>query len=276
MGVYAIGDVQGCFDELQGLLDKLDFDKSADQLWFVGDLVNRGPKSLETLRFVKDLGDTAMTVLGNHDLHLLAVDAGAQRKKSDSSLQAILDAPDKHELLTWLRNQPLMHYDEQLSTAMIHAGLLPQWSLAQAQALAAEVEERLRGKDHEDFLGNMYGDNPDCWSASLGGWERLRIITNSLTRLRYCDAHGRIDMAPKGPPGTQDAGLIPWFEAPDRKSKDTRIICGHWSALGFHDSDNVLAIDCGCVWGGQLAAVQLDVTAPRLITIDCADATRPT
>ncbi len=259
MAIYAIGDIQGCFDALQRLLEQIKFSPDSDQLWFTGDLVNRGSKSLETLRFVKQLGKQAITVLGNHDLHLLAIDAGyCKLNKGSDTLLPVLTAPDREELLEWLRYRPLLHLDTGLNTAMIHAGLPPQWDITQAQQRATEVETVLRGKKWRSFFKHMYGNQPEYWSKELQGWDRLRFIVNCFTRLRYCTTKGKIDFREKGKPGTQPPGLLPWFEIPNRKSQDTRIIFGHWSTLGLWKTDNICAIDTGCLWGGSLTAVQLD------------------
>ncbi len=269
MATYAIGDIQGCFDELQRLLDQIKFEPGADRLWFTGDLVNRGPKSLETLRFVKQLGEHAITVLGNHDLHLLAIDAGHSKyHKGSDTLIPILNAPDREELLEWLRYRPLIHFDSGLNTAMLHAGLPPQWDITAAQQYANEVETELRGKKWKSFFKHMYGNQPDYWNRQLQGRDRLRFIVNCLTRLRYCSTEGKIDFREKGKPGSQPPGLLPWFEVPDRKSKNTRIIFGHWSTLGLRKTDNICAIDTGCLWGGSLTAIQLD-SSMATISIPC-------
>ncbi len=257
MALYAIGDIQGCYDELQRLLETLRFDARADQLWLVGDLVNRGPKSLDVLRFVKSLGDGAITVLGNHDLHLLAISVGIDRAKHDDTLGDILKAPDRDELLDWLRKQPLLHHDATRGYAMLHAGLPPQWDLAQAQRCASEVEVMLRGPDYKEFFQHMYGNQPDLWDEGLSGWARLRFIVNCFTRLRYVDEHGRITHKEKGAPRVHSR-LTPWFRAPERKSAASKIVFGHWSTLGLVLEHNVCALDTGCVWGGELTALRLD------------------
>lgn len=268
MAVYAIGDVQGCFRELQLLLTKLRFDPARDRLWFAGDLVNRGLQSLETLRFVRNLGAAAITVLGNHDLHLLAAAARAGKLKPKDTLRPILDAPDREELLDWLRRRPVLHHDAEMGYTLIHAGLPPQWELDQARACAHEVESVLRGPDHAEFFEQMYGDEPTFWTDELTGWERLRFITNCLTRLRYCDAEGRVALAHKGAPGSQPVGLYPWFELPHRRSRELKILFGHWSTLGERSSPGVYPLDTGCLWGGQLTALRLD-GAPRWIRLAC-------
>ena len=258
MAIYAVGDVQGCFEELQALLSLCDFDPVRDRLWLTGDLVNRGPASLQVLRFVRELGEAAITVLGNHDLHLLAVAEGLGKSHRSDTLQAILTAPDRDELLHWLRQRPLLHVDAASNTAMLHAGLPPQWDIHEAQAYAAEVEAVLRGEDYREFLANMYGNRPARWSADLSGWDRLRFIVNCFSRLRYCRADGELCLQAKGEPGTQPEGCEPWFAVAGRRSRATRLVFGHWSTLGLYQGDGVLSLDTGCLWGGQLTAVQLD------------------
>lgn len=275
MPVYAIGDVQGCFQELLQLLARLRFDATRDRLWFVGDLVNRGPNSLEVLRFVKGLGEAAVTVLGNHDLHLLAVANGVDRSKKKDSFHDVLAAPDAAELLDWLRHRPLLHHDTELGRTLVHAGLLPQWDLADARALAAEVQAVLRSGEHPELFRNMYGNEPDAWDSAHSGWERLRIAINAFTRLRYCTADGRMDLTHDGPPGTQPSWLLPWFRVPGRRSADLRIVFGHWSALGHVQEDGVTALDTGCVWGGRLTALRLDAEAVETVAVPCAGALRP-
>jgi bis(5'-nucleosyl)-tetraphosphatase (symmetrical) len=260
MAVYAIGDIQGCDDEFAQLLRELDFSPSRDTLWLVGDLVNRGPRSLEVLRRVKALGSSAITVLGNHDLHLLAVVLSPHEPiKAKDTLQSILSAPDRDELIHWLRHRQMLHHDTQLGYTMIHAGLPPQWDLAQAQSCARELETVLRDERQcRELFANMYGDKPDRWSDDLRGMERLRFITNCLTRLRYCRADGTLELKYKGEVQKAPGHLMPWFKVPERRSRATRIVCGHWSALGYHNEDGVLAIDTGCVWGEKLCAVRLE------------------
>ncbi len=260
MAVYAIGDIQGCCDEFEQLLGIIKFDAARDRLWLTGDLVNRGPRSLDTLRLVKSLGDAAITVLGNHDLHLLALALDPQaRRKSKDTLDEILGAHDRDELLHWLRHRPMLHHDAALGRTLIHAGLPPQWNLRLAQSCARELETVLRDLPRaRELFQHMYGDEPDQWRDDLHGFARLRFITNCLTRLRVCTDSGRLKLKYKGAADKLDAGLYPWFRAPKRRTRDDRIICGHWSALGFHNADNVLALDTGCVWGGTLCAVRLD------------------
>jgi bis(5'-nucleosyl)-tetraphosphatase (symmetrical) len=274
MAVYAIGDVQGCFDELQALLELIDFDPLQDRLWFAGDLVNRGPKSLEALRFVRSLN--AVTVLGNHDLHLLASACVPGQRKRKDTLQDIIDAPDASDMLDWLRHRPLLHHDATLGYTLIHAGLPPQWDLETAKACAAEVEQVLRSDDYEAFFAAMYGNRPDLWDPALTGWDRLRFITNCFTRLRYCDSSGRLALEEKGPPGSQPEHLKPWFECEGRKSRDLRILFGHWSTLGAYDAPGVHALDTGCLWGGQLTAIRLDRPQAERVEYPCAGARTPT
>ena len=274
MAVYAIGDVQGCYDELQSLLELIRFDPARDRLWFAGDLVNRGPKSLETLRFVRGLGSGASCVLGNHDLHLIAVALDQPLDKDDHTLDAILAAPDRDELIDWLRRQPLLHHDATLGFTMVHAGLPPQWDLPLAQRCAHEVETMLRGEQLEEFMAHLYGNKPARWSEKLSGWDRLRFIVNCFTRLRFCDAEGRIKLKHKGPPGSQPARLRPWFEMPGRASKDLKIIFGHWSTLGERSDPGIYPIDFGCLWGGQLTALRIDTT-PQRFNLRCPQLVAP-
>jgi bis(5'-nucleosyl)-tetraphosphatase (symmetrical) len=251
MATYAIGDVQGCFDELTQLLAKVNFEK-ADRVWFVGDLVNRGPKSLDVLRFVRDLGARAATVLGNHDLHLIAQHAGVERPHKGDTFQDVLAAPDADELLEWLRAQPMVHVEG--AYAMVHAGLLPQWSIDQAAALGKEVAAALAVPGYREFLKNMYGDKPDRWTDALRGWDRLRVIVNAMTRMRFCDHAGRIDLEGKGTEPRQ--GYLRWYAT--RARDDRTLLFGHWSQLGLVVQPRVLGLDSGCVWGGALTALRLE------------------
>jgi bis(5'-nucleosyl)-tetraphosphatase (symmetrical) len=272
MAIYAIGDIQGCFDDLLRLLDVIQFDPACDQLWFVGDLVNRGPKSLETLRFVKALGEAAVTVLGNHDLHLLAVAYKKTTPGRKDDLAAILKAPDRDELIDWLRLRPFFHHHGDF--CLVHAGLPPQWDFYQTKKMAAIAEKVLHGKHFLDFFTGMYGDKPDVWSRHLHGAGLLRFITNCFTRLRYCDVRGKLDFHYKGTPGTQPDSLMPWFEVPNRKSADMKIIFGHWSTLGYLEKNNCYAIDTGALWGGELTALKLGEKVER-ISIACAGERKP-
>ncbi len=266
MSTYAIGDVQGCYDELRRLLDSIAFDPARDTLWLVGDIVNRGPRSLETLRYVRSLGESAVTVLGNHDLHLLVVAAGVRRPHRGDTLDDILEAPDREELLAWLRSRKLMHAAE--GYALVHAGLLPQWSIARALELAREVEVALCSPDYALLLENMYGNTPTAWNDGLTGFDRLRVIVNAMTRLRLCDAQGSMEFSMKGAPADPPSGYMPWFDVPRRASAGTPIVCGHWAALGLLVREDVLAIDTGCVWGRELSALRLEDR--RLYRCDCS------
>ena len=274
MAVYAVGDVQGCYDELSRLLDKVRFDSSRDVVWFCGDLVNRGGQSLAVLRLVHTLGERAITVLGNHDLSLLAIaerDA-ADQGKVNPELREVLFAPDRDILLDWLRSRPLLHIDRELKFMLVHAGLAPRWTIEGAERAAREVEQRLRTDGSRRMLKAMFGKKPDLWSPRLQGIERMRATINVLTRMRFCDARGRIAYNEKGPPGSQRAGLYPWFEVPGQKVRDIRIVCGHWSTLGRFQGMGVYAIDGGCVWGGELIALRLDSEEPEFTAIK---STRP-
>lgn len=256
MALYVIGDVQGCYEELQSLLDLIEFDASADRLWFAGDLINRGPRSLEVLRFVKGLGESAVAVLGNHELHLLAVAAGSRRPGASDTLDEILTAPDRDELIDWLRTRPLMYRDA--GTVLIHAGLAPQWDIAAAERCAREVENELRSERAAELLAGMYGDYPELWSERLQGMERWRFIINCFTRLRMCDPDGRLRIGARGPVRGREDGLIPWFEVRGRASANATVVFGHWAVLGCYEAPGIYATDSGCVWGGKLSALRLD------------------
>lgn len=256
MATYAIGDIQGCYDEMRRLLDTIGFDPAQDRLWLVGDLVNRGPQSLEVLRYLRGLGDRAITVLGNHDLHLLVVAAGVRKPHRGDTLDALLAAPDRDELLDWLRRQRLMHVDA--GYAMVHAGLLPQWNIAQALALAREVETALQGPDYGEFLNCMYGNAPAQWHDDLSGYDRLRVIVNAMTRLRLCTPDGAMEFTHKTGLAGAPAGYLPWFDVPGRAGSDTPVLFGHWAALGLILRPEVLGLDSGCVWGRRLTAVRLE------------------
>jgi bis(5'-nucleosyl)-tetraphosphatase (symmetrical) len=266
MAIFAIGDIQGCYDELQQLLEVAEFDPADDELWFVGDLVNRGPKSLETLRLIRSLGGAAVCVLGNHDLHLLALALTDNAPVEDGDLRPILNASDRDELIEWLRHKPLAHYSKNLDTLLVHAGVLPDWSVDDALDHAAEVEEVLRGKNPQNFLAAMYGKKPDTWSDDLSGNDRLRFITNCLTRIRFCTPAGQLNFDLKHGPTTATDEYVPWYTVPERKAQDTKIVFGHWSTLGLMDKPGLLALDTGCVWGGSLTAARIDGT-PALVEI---------
>lgn len=267
MAIYAIGDVQGCFAELRRLLDQIRFNPEVDSIWLTGDLVNRGPQSLETLRFIKGLGKAAVTVLGNHDLHLLAVAFGASKTKHADTFGDILGAPDRDELLDWLRHRPLLHEGGRF--CLIHAGLPPQWGMATARQCAREVETVLQGDGCEELFPHLYGDQPAQWSEELDGWDRLRFIANSFTRIRYCDHQGRLDFKEKCGPGRQPCHLVPWFKAPNRRSEGTEIIFGHWSTLGFHVENGCYGLDTGCLWGGELTALRVDGSEVCRASVPC-------
>ena len=267
MAIYAVGDVQGCFVALQRLLDKIHFDVARDQLWFVGDLVNRGPDSLATLRFVRNLGARAVTVLGNHDLHLLMVAEGSARPRKNDTLQEVLEAPDRSELLDWLRWQRMMYAGE--GFVMVHAGLLPSWSTQRALALAEEVERALRAENYRELLARMYGNQPLQWRDDLSGADRLRVIINAMTRLRVCTKNGEMQFTHKGKPEDAPRGYLPWYDVPGRVTRNATIICGHWSALGLLLRDNLVALDTGCLWGGNLSAVCLE--SRRVFQVSCEE-----
>lgn len=268
MTTYAIGDIQGCLEPLQRLLEKIQFDLSEDTLWFAGDLVNRGPDSLGVLRFVKSLGDSAVTVLGNHDLHLLAVANGHLRYHKKDTFHDVLKSSDRDELIDWLRHLPLLHHDAELDVTLLHAGLPPQWDLALAIKSAREVEASLQADDYGDFLGTMYGNDPNHWDELTTDIERRRFIINCFTRLRYCDVEGALALEEKGTFGTQAEGLEPWFALKGRASRDLSVVFGHWSTIGGYQGNSVVALDTGCVWGGTLSALPLDDDSDELISVD--------
>jgi len=260
MATYAIGDIQGCFDEFQQLLKLISFSEN-DHLMIAGDLVNRGPKSLETLRFIKELKGQATVVLGNHDLHLLAVHYGAVKLKRADTLNEILQAPDRLELMNWLRKQKLMVINQPHNAVLVHAGIPPCWTIKKARKRAKEVESILKSTLACEFFRHMYGNKPDCWSAKYEGWERLRLITNYFTRMRFCTAQSKLDFAAKGTLESQPPGFLPWFKHPRKSPEDLpkRILFGHWAALaGLVEEDNVFALDTGCVWGNKLSALRLE------------------
>lgn len=272
MAIWAIGDLQGCYDATRRLLDRIRFDPAQDTLWLCGDLVNRGGESLETLRLVHSLRQQCRVVLGNHDLSLLAIAERdeAQQRRVNPDLRRILFADDRNELLDWLRGLPLVHADRQLGWMMVHAGLAPRWTVAMALEHAAEVERRLRGKGYRKLLRNLYGDRP-AWSPGLRGVERERAIINLFTRMRYCTPRGRIAFDEKGAPGTQEPGLYPWYAVPGRAERELKIVCGHWSSLGLFIGHGVHALDTGAVWGGKLTALQLDSEELRVVQVPGRD-----
>ena len=258
MAVYAVGDIQGCLEELHGLLGQIDFDAGHDTLWCVGDLVNRGPDSLETLRFFHGLGERAVCVLGNHDLTLLAMAAGKSVRK-EQGLHSVLEAPDADHLVNWLRHRPLLHHDARLGFSMVHAGLLPQWTLTDARRYAGELEAYLRADEWAARFDQLHGHQPTQWKDSHRGMDRLRLIANTFTRARYLDSHGGLELDCKSAVGRQAQGLRPWFEVPGRRTQGERLVFGHWSTLGYYSGEGVWGIDSGCVWGRDLTALRLDV-----------------
>lgn len=267
MASYAVGDIQGCFSELQALLKLIQFNPQHDTLWITGDLVNRGPQSLEVLRFVKALGERAIVVLGNHDLHLLAVACGQQTLQKSDTLAEIINAPDGQAYCAWLRQQPLIHYDQ--GYVLVHAGILPQWTLQDALNHAREVEKILRSDKYPELFRHMYGDVPNQWSEQLTGWERVRMILNVFTRMRFCDTQGTLDLSEKGLPSAPPSGFMPWFKIPSPAHKDLKIIFGHWAALnGQADEPHVYALDTGCAWGNCLTALRLE--DGRRFSVPCA------
>lgn len=268
MAIWAIGDLQGCYDPTRRLLDAIRFDPAKDRLWFCGDLVNRGGESIETLRLVHSLRENVVSVLGNHDLSLLAI---AERREEDqrkvnADLQGVLFAHDRDVLLDWLRTCPLLHIDRDLGWMMLHAGLAPRWTTELARKHAGEIEHKLRSGGYRKLLRNMYGDRP-AWSPNLAGPDRDRALINIFTRMRYCAPKGRIAFEEKGPPGTQQPGLYPWYEVPGRAERDLKIVCGHWSTLGLFIGHGVHAIDTGAVWGGKLTALQLDADSLHVVQV---------
>ena len=256
MALYAIGDIQGCHAEFCRLLDLIAFSPATDRLWLVGDLVNRGPESLAVLREVRKLGDAATTVLGNHDFHLLTIAAGHRRPHRDDTLDAILDAPDRDELIGWLAARPLVVVEGE--RLLVHAGLLPQWTPATALMLSREVQLMLAGDHAHEFLGVLYGDEPRQWKEELVGYDRLRIAVNACTRLRFCTADGTMDFREKRGAGHTPDGFLPWFAHAGRQSARMTVVCGHWSTLDLMLAPNVLMLDSGCLWGGTLTGIRLD------------------
>ena len=267
MATIAIGDVQGCYDQLMRLLERAGYDERRDVLWFVGDLVNRGPQSAKTVRFVKGLGDRQVTVLGNHDLALLVIAAGIQKPHRGDTFDELLAASDRDELIDWLRRQKLMHASN--GYAMVHAGLLPQWSVEQALALAGEVETVLRAADYRQFLANMYGNEPVQWRDDLAGHDRLRVIVNAMSRLRLVTPDGAMEFKHKLGLDRLPAGYLPWYDAPGRASRGERVIFGHWAALGLFLREDVVCLDSGCVWGRALSALRLEDR--RIFQLDCPE-----
>jgi len=267
MATLAIGDVQGCYDQLMRLLERAGYDDARDVLWFVGDLVNRGPQSAQTVRFAKKLGARQVTVLGNHDLALLVIAAGIKKPHRGDTYDELLAAPDREELLHWLRHQKMMHAGE--GYAMVHAGLLPQWSVARALTLAQDVEFALQGPDYREFLANMYGNEPVRWRDDLAGYDRLRVIVNAMSRMRLVTAEGSMEFGHKLGLANLPAGYLPWYDAPRRASRGDRVIFGHWAALGLLLRKDVVCLDSGCVWGRALSALRLEDR--RLYQLECPE-----
>jgi len=270
---YLVGDIQGCCDPLERLLATLDFSPSRDRLYVLGDLVNRGPNSLGVLRRLRELGDAAVCMLGNHDLHLLAVAQGVRDAHRSDTLDSILDAPDRAAWLDWVRQRRMAVHEH--GWLMVHAGVLPQWDLAQALSLAAELEAGLRGPDLTGFLQDLFGNEPARWSDELRGADRWRCAVNALTRLRFCSSDGTMNFKVKESAGVPPDGLLPWFEAPGRRWLGTRVAFGHWSTLGLVNRPDLLSLDTGCVWGGQLTAVRVDGDTREVIQVACAQSQKP-
>lgn len=271
--IFAIGDIQGCYKELLDLLELANFEDNKDILWFCGDLVNRGPESLEVLRFVKNLGLHAKTVLGNHDIHFLAVAFGITHPRPKDTFDELLNAPDKDELIDWLRRQPLLHHDAKLGYAITHAGIYPTWQWQETVQYAKEAEAVLGGEDYLDFLKLLYGNKPTRWEPGLKGHERIRFIVNAFTRMRFVDDQANLDLQHKGPPDTQDSHLIPWFEHQDLDTGGNEILFGHWSTLGKCTRDDIHALDTGCIWGGEMTALEL--TQRQIYSLDCEQTQKP-
>lgn len=270
--IWVVGDLQGCLQPLIQLLAESGFRDGEDRLWVVGDMVNRGSESAATLRYLRKQGERVTCVLGNHDFYLLALAAGmAPRGEADDQLREVLAAPDADELIEWLRHRPFLHVEG--SHAMVHAGLLPQWTIPQALALAREVETALQGRDWKEFLLNLWGNRPDAWADGLAGWDRLRVVVNAMARMRFMTPDGRVDTKAKGPLESCPPGLIPWFAAENPAWATHTILCGHWSALGFRDMGRVVALDSGCVWGGKLTAFRLEDRA--VFQVDCPQCVAP-
>jgi bis(5'-nucleosyl)-tetraphosphatase (symmetrical) len=274
MAIYAIGDIQGCYHAFLALLARIDFNPEFDELWLVGDLINRGSGSLEVLRWCYAHQDSLKVVLGNHDLHALVVAAGFVKAHKSDTLDGLLEAEDSQVLLDWLRHQHLVYQSEPYTGArylMVHAGLLPQWTAKQTMAYAAEVEAALQGDGYLDFLANMYGNLPNSWHENLAGIDRLRVITNAMTRLRICTAQGEMEFKFKGELPDVPSGFMPWFDVPNRATQDVHVIFGHWSALGLQQRENLYALDTGCLWGGQLTALNLETKAITQVPSDSLD-----
>lgn len=274
MTTYAIGDVQGCYDSLRRLLDKLTFDPSTDYVWFAGDIINRGPQSLETLRFIISLGNSARTILGNHECHFLASARGHKTPYKTDTFQDIINANNASELIDWVRTRPFLYHDASLGYSMVHAGLPPQWSLVDAKQYAKELQDVFRSNAIDDFLAAMYGNEPTKWNAALSGNERLRFMVNCFTRLRFMTHKGELELKEKNTPSVNTEHLTPWFKVPARKTASDKILFGHWSTLGLNRQNNTICLDTGCLWGGQLSALKLD-GSEEVISLDCEQSFAP-
>ncbi len=271
MAHYVIGDLQGHLGPLKILLSNVNPNQDSDVLWFCGDLVNRGPDNADSLRFVRALGKRAVAVLGNHDFYLLGIACGAIPRAKDDTLDDVLAAPDREALIAWLRHRPLMHIEGDY--ALVHAGLLPAWTIPEARALAAEVEAVLQGPDWVEFLRNLWGGKPTRWRKGLKAWDRLRVIVNAMCRMRMCSVDGEMQLKYKGPIAEAPKGVLPWFRVPGRRSMTHTVFCGHWSALGYYDGDGIVALDTGCVWGGSLTAVRIEDR--EVFSVRCTQAAAP-
>lgn len=270
MATYAIGDIQGCYTQLRELLIKLDFKSDKDKLWFAGDIVNRGPDSLKTLRYIKSLEDNAVTVLGNHDLHLLAVANGRKKQSKKDTIQPILEASDSDILLDWLLHRPLVHYQKKNHICLVHAGIYPDWSLNQILAYSKEMESILQGPKSHEFFHHMYGDKPKKWSNDLTGWDRLRFITNCFTRMRYINDDLKLCLKEKGAPENKDDNIHPWFSL-EREEKHLNIVFGHWSTLTDPKEKHFYPLDTGCLWGGKLTALKINSKLKKRTSIKCPE-----
>lgn len=267
MRTYAIGDVQGCYDALCRLFEAIRFDPARDRVWLVGDLVNRGPRNVEVLRLIRSLGKAATVVLGNHDLYLLMLADGFGKRQADDTLDDVLGAPDREELLAWLRSRPLLHAEGE--HILVHAGLLPQWTAGQAKALASEVEAWLAGPNYRELFAHLWGSQPAAWDERLVGWDRMRVVVNAMTRMRFCTPDGTMEFSCKGEIHRAPFGHLPWFAVPGRRSEANVVVCGHWSALGLRIDANLLALDSGCLWGGHLTAVSLP--GREIFQVECSE-----
>ncbi len=269
MTLYAVGDLQGCADAFEALLETIEFDPARDRLWLVGDLVNRGPASARVLRTLMTLGNSAVVVLGNHDLHLLASAAGIRAPVSQDTFDDVMTAADSDILIDWLRHRPLLHHDTAAERVLVHAGIPPIWTVPEAVAAAAQIETLLRSQDWQASLAHMYGNAPSLWSPNLAREDHLRFTINALTRMRFCGTQGELDFENTGPPGSQPGGLVPWFDHPARQHDGTHIVFGHWASLGLLRRADITACDSGCVWGGSLTAIPLDPPGDPL-AVECS------